>query len=334
MEMRKVISDIFHGQSFLKNKKSEFRGILAADESTPTIKKRFDSIDVESTPENREAYRKMLFSTPDLEKYVGGVILFDETIRTDGVVKMLEDKGIIPGIKVDKGAKQLPFSPGETVTEGLDGLRDRLKEYKDLGAKFAKWRAVLTTMPSEACIHANAHALARYAALCQEQGIVPIVEPEMLMDGVHSISTAYIESRNVLRCVFNELDNQGVKLNSIILKPNMILTGYKSEQKTSVVEIANLTVGCFLDSVPASVPAIAFLSGGQPDDEAIANLRMINHNSKGVAPWALSFSFGRALQGDVLKTWLGKEENVEAAQQALLRRAKECSFANQGLEVE
>lgn len=304
------------------------RGILAADESTPTIKKRFDSISVESTAETREKYRKMLFSTPNLGKFIGGVILFDETIKTSGVVEMLKEQSMVPGIKVDCGAKPFASSENEKITEGLDGLSDRLEQYKNLGARFAKWRAVLTTCSSTSCVKANTHALARYAAICQHCKVVPIVEPEIIMDDSHPLTTAFHETRAVLRMLFNELDSQNVYFNKIILKPNMVLPGYKLNQKATHKKIAEVTVNCLKDSVPASVPAIAFLSGGQPDDSAIENLKEINRIEN--TPWKLSFSFGRALQGDALRMWAGKDENAKSAQQALLKRAEQCYLASNG----
>lgn len=299
------------------------RGILAADESLGTIKKRFDTIGCESTEENRREYREMLFSTSGLGEYIGGAILFEETLKTDGIVEMLKEQNIVPGIKVDRGAKPFPVSPDETITEGLDGLPDRVSEYKKLGARFAKWRAVLTTMGTPSCVKANAHSLARYAAICQQQGVVPIVEPEVLMDGNHSLMAAFDETRTVLMTVFRELDAQHVYFNKIILKPNMVLPGYDLGNKVDSKKIASITINCFKDAVPASVPAIAFLSGGQPADEAINNLAEMNKIKN--TPWKLTFSFGRALQGDALKLW---KEDKGKAQQVLLDRAHQCSLAS------
>jgi fructose-bisphosphate aldolase, class I len=312
------------------------KGILAADESGGTIKKRFDSIGVESTEEARRAYRDLLFTTEGAEEYIGGVILFDETLRqssADGTPfpKLLESKGIVPGIKVDTGAKPLALAEGETVTEGLDGLRERLNEYRELGARFAKWRAVITIgkdIPSEYCIWTNAHALARYAALCQEANIVPIVEPEVLMDGDHTIERSFEVTSRTLHAVFTELRDQRVQPEGILLKPNMILPGYECSQQASDEEIAHVTVRCFRRHVPAAVPGIVFLSGGQSEEEATRRLNAMN--ALGKHPWKLSFSYGRALQAAALKAWGGKEENVEAAQRAYYHRAKMNSAAQTG----
>ncbi len=309
------------------------KGILAADESSGTIKKRFDSISVESTETNRRDYREMLFTTTGAEAYVSGVILYDETIRqkaADGtpLVKILEDRGVIPGIKVDQGAKPLALHEGETVTEGLDGLAGRLKEYAALGAKFAKWRGVYTIaegLPSAACITANAHALARYAALCQEAGIVPIVEPEVLMDGDHDIETCEFVTEEVLRAVFSELAVAEVQLEGMLLKPNMVISGSDCPEQASHQEVAERTVSCFRRVVPAAVPGIVFLSGGQSDEDATLNLDAMN--KLGQAPWALSFSYGRALQAAPLKAWSGKAANLGAAQAAYLERAKANGLA-------
>ncbi len=307
------------------------KGILAADESSPTIKKRFDSIQVESTEENRRAYREMLFVTKSAEKMISGVILFDETIRqsaTDGTPfpKLLEKRGIIPGIKVDKGAKALAGAEGEKVTEGLDGLRERLAEYHGLGARFAKWRAVITIgdgIPSDDCIDTNAHALARYAALCVEQGLVPIVEPEVLMDGPHTIERCYEVTERTLRRVFTALYEQRVPLEQTILKPNMVLSGTECPKQAGAREVAEATLRCFRNAVPAAVPGIVFLSGGQSDETATAHLNEINRIG---GPWELSFSYGRALQSAPLKAWAGKSENVAAAQKAYFHRAR-CNGA-------
>jgi fructose-bisphosphate aldolase class I len=312
------------------------KGILAADESTGTIKKRFDSIGVESTEDTRRAYRELLFTTEGAEEFIGGVILFDETIRqkaSDGTPfpNLLESKGIVPGIKVDTGAKPLALAEGETVTEGLDGLRERLVEYRALGARFAKWRAVITIgkdLPSEYCLWTNAHALARYAALCQESGLVPIVEPEVLMDGDHSIERSFHVTSQTLHAVFTELRDQRIHPEGILLKPNMVLPGYESSEEVSDEEIARQTIQCFRRHVPAAVPGIVFLSGGQSEEEATRRLNAIN--VIGPHPWKVSFSYGRALQASALKAWGGHEENVEAAQRAYYHRAKMNSLAQTG----
>ena len=313
------------------------KGILAADESTPTCKKRFDSINVESTEENRNKYRNMLFTADGIENYISGVILFDETLRQstmEGGVPFpdhLTKLGILPGIKVDKGAKQLANTGDEKVTEGLDGLRDRLKEYYELGARFTKWRAVITigeNMPTPYCMSANAHALARYAALCQEQGLVPIVEPEILMDGTHSIDESYHLTTETLYNVFYELVSQGVELEGMVLKPNMVLSGYDCSEQASVEQVAEMTVDCFLNTVPASVPGIAFLSGGQSDELATAHLNAMNQIDN--IPWNLTFSYGRALQAPALKSWSGKDKNISSAQDAFMKRAKFNSLATKG----
>jgi fructose-bisphosphate aldolase, class I len=313
------------------------KGILAADESDSTIKKRFDSIGLETSEENRRAYRDLLFTTPGAEEYISGVILFDETIRqssADGTPfpKLLESKGVIPGIKVDKGAKPLANAEGETITEGLDGLRERLKEYYDLGARFAKWRGTYSIgegIPSDYCIWTNAHALARYAALCQEANIVPIVEPEVLMDGAHSIDDSYHVTSRVLTALYTELHDQRVKLEETLLKPNMILSGYEASSRAGVDDVARETIRCFRAHVPAAVPGIVFLSGGQTDEDATAHLNAMN--ALGPHPWKLSFSYGRALQAPALKAWQGKKENVEAAQRAYYRRAKLNGAAQTGM---
>ena len=313
------------------------KGILAADESTPTCKKRFDGINVESTEENRNKYRNMLFTADGIENYISGVILFDETLRQstmEGGIAFpdhLTKLGILPGIKVDKGAKQLANTGDEKITEGLDGLRDRLKEYYELGARFTKWRAVITigeNMPTAYCMSANAHALARYAALCQEQGLVPIVEPEILMDGTHTIDESYQLTTETLYNVFYELVSQGVELEGMVLKPNMVLSGYDCSEQASVEQVAEMTVDCFLNTVPAAVPGIAFLSGGQSDELATAHLNAMNQIDN--TPWNLTFSYGRALQAPALKAWSGKDENVSSAQDALMKRAKFNSLATKG----
>lgn len=318
------------------------KGLLAADESTGTIMKRFDAINVESTESSRRDYREMLFRTTEaMRNYISGVILYDETIRQeakDGVslVKLIEEAGSIPGIKVDKGAKPLALAEGEKVTEGLDGLRDRLKEYYGMGARFAKWRAVIDigrggdmSIPSTYCIRANAHALARYAALCQENDIVPIVEPEVLMDGDHSINRCFEVTEFTLRTLFAQLYEQRVQLEGTILKPNMVVAGKKSADPASPEQVADLTLTCFRRAVPSAVPGIVFLSGGQSDEEATANLNAINARRADV-PWKLSFSYGRALQAAPLSAWSGKRENEPAAQQAFLHRARMNSLAQKG----
>jgi fructose-bisphosphate aldolase, class I len=316
---------------------AEGKGILAADESDGTIKKRFDSIGVESTEDNRRAYRELLFTTEGAEEYISGVILFDETIRQsaeDGTPfpKLLESKGIIPGIKVDKGAKPLALSDSETVTEGLDGLRERLNEYRELGARFAKWRATYSIeadKPSEYCVWTNAHALARYAALCQEAGLVPIVEPEVLQDGTHTLEESNKATGRVLQAVYTELHDQRVDYRGTLLKPNMVLSGYDASDRASVEEVAKATLECFDKHVPAAVPGIVFLSGGQTDEDATAHLNAMN--ALGPHPWELSFSYGRALQAPALKAWGGKPENVRAAQQAYYHRAKMNGAARTGM---
>ena len=313
------------------------KGILAADESSGTIKKRFDTIGVESTADNRRDYRELLFrSTEAMRNYVSGVILYDETIRQnakDGtpLVKLIEQAGSIPGIKVDAGAKPLPFCPGETVTEGLDGLRERLKEYHGLGARFAKWRAVIDigpNIPSYTCIKANAHALARYAALCQEADVVPIVEPEVLMDGDHDIARCAEVTEWVLKEVYLELYYNRVVLEGTVLKPNMVIPGKKSAKKASAEEVAERTIQVLKRCVPAAVPGIAFLSGGQSDEQATANLDAMNR--MGPLPWKLTFSYGRALQAAPQKAWSGRSENVAAAQRAFSHRAKMNGLATLG----
>jgi len=312
------------------------KGILAADESSGTIKKRFDSIKVESTEDNRRAYRDLLFTAPGAEEHISGVILFDETIRQsshDGTPfpKLLESRGIIPGIKVDTGAKPLAGADGETVTEGLDGLRERLAEYAELGARFAKWRAtysITDVLPSPYCIDVNAHALARYAALCQEANIVPIVEPEVLMDGGHTIERAGVVTTAVQEALFHALFEQRCAFEGLLLKPNMVLSGYDAKQQASDAEVAERTVGCFARTVPAAVPGIVFLSGGQSDEQATSRLNEMN--TLGEHPWQLSFSYGRALQAPALKAWKGDAANVAAAQQAFVHRANLNGAARSG----
>ena len=312
------------------------KGILAADESDGTIKKRFDSIGVESSEESRRAYRDLLFTTEGAEEFISGVILYDETIRqssADGTAfpQLLASKGIIPGIKVDQGAKPLANAEGETITEGLDGLRGRLEEYRGLGAKFAKWRATYSIgadLPSEYCVWTNAHALARYAALCQEAGIVPIVEPEVLMDGDHSIDDSARVTGRVLHAVYTELRDQRVDFAGTLLKPNMVLSGYDAGDRADVDEVAERTLEVFYRHVPAAVPGIVFLSGGQSDEDATAHLNAMN--ARGPHPWQLSFSYGRALQAPALKAWGGTPDGVEAAQRAYYHRAKMNGAARTG----
>ncbi|MGA7488089.1 MAG: class I fructose-bisphosphate aldolase [Xanthobacteraceae bacterium] len=313
------------------------RGLLAADESSGTIKKRFDAIGVESTPDNRRDYRELLFrSSEAMSKCISGVILYDETIRQnakDGtpLVKLIEKSGAIPGIKVDKGTKPLPFSPGEVITEGLDGLRERLVEYRGLGARFAKWRAVIDIgpkIPSYDAIMTNAHALARYAALCQEESIVPIVEPEVLMDGDHDIDSCYTVTEWMLKTVFEQLYYQKIALEGMVLKPNMVIAGKKAKNQAGVEEVADKTAKVLKSCVPAAVPGIAFLSGGQSDEEATAHLDAINRI--GGLPWRVTFSYGRALQAAPQQAWSGKSENVAAAQRAFTHRAMMNSLAARG----
>ena len=315
------------------------KGILAADESTGTLTKRFERLGIESTADSRRDYREMLFTTPGLADKTSGVILYDETFHqrtSDGrfFPALLEDLGVLPGIKVDTGAKALAGRPDETVTEGLDGLRDRLEAYAKLGARFAKWRAVITigpSMPSAYCIEVNAHALARYAALAQEAGLVPIVEPEVLMDGDHSIERCYEATRATLLEVFDQLLRQRVDLRGMLLKPNMVLSGSECPERAPPEEVAEMTLTCFKVAVPAAVPGIVFLSGGQSDDEATRNLDAINRlAAREGAPWELSFSYGRGLQAAPLQAWRGRPENVKAAQDAYYHRAKVTAAARQG----
>jgi fructose-bisphosphate aldolase, class I len=312
------------------------KGILAADESMGTIKRRFDSIKVESNDNNRRAYREMLFTTKGLEEAISGVILFDETIRTtasDGTpfAQLLAKKGILPGIKVDKGPVDIPSFPGEVVTEGLDGLRGRLKEYKELGAKFAKWRAVITIgdgIPTRTCLEANAHALARYAALCQEAVIVPIVEPEVLLDGGHTIERCQDVTEETLRITFWQLMEQRVHLEGMILKPSMVVSGKDNPRQAGVEEVAERTIHCLKRTVPAAVPGIAFLSGGQSAVSATEHLNAMN--KMGPLPWQVSFSYARALQDPALKAWKGEAANVAEAQKIFYHRAKMNSAARSG----
>lgn len=313
------------------------KGILAIDESQPTIKKRFDTINVESSEENRRAYRDLLITCPGGGEFVSGMILFDETLRQstlDGTPfsKALQDQGILPGIKVDKGAKDLAGHAGEKVTEGLDGLRERLAEYAELGAKFAKWRAVITIgdhIPSRACMDANAHALARYAALCQEADIVPIVEPEVLMNGGHDIELCYHVTTATLKTLFDALHRQDVVLEHTILKASMVLSGDTCARQAGVDEVATETVRCLRNTVPAAVPGVVFLSGGQSAELATAHLNAMNAMYSRL-PWKLSFSYGRALQEPALKAWAGESANVKSAQSALYHREKMNSAACHG----
>ncbi len=310
------------------------RGLLAMDESNGTCNKRFAALGIAQTAQMHRAYRDMIVTTPRLGDAISGAILFDETIRQETLAgtpfaRALEAAGIIPGIKVDAGAKELAGHLRELVTEGLDGLRDRLAEYVGMGARFAKWRAVITigeSIPSRACIAANAHALARYAALCQEAGLVPIVEPEVLMDGTHSLERSRSVTEEALHAVFDELHVQGVLLEGMLLKPNMVLPGLAAADQSNSDDIATATIGCFLRAVPAAVPGIAFLSGGQSSELASARLNAMNLKFKSRMPWALAFSFARAIQQPALEIWHGQAANVPAAQQALFHRA-DCNRA-------
>jgi fructose-bisphosphate aldolase class I len=312
---------------------AEGKGILAADETVSTITGRFAALKIESTQDSRRAYREMFFTTPDVAEFISGVILQDETIRQKNasgipLAEALSKQGIIPGIKVDSGAKVLAGSPEEKMTEGLDGLRDRLKEYAAMGARFAKWRAVIRitdVLPSPMCVSVNAHALARYAALCQEQGIVPIVEPEVLMDGSHTIERCEEVTSSVLHAVFQALFVQCVRLEGMLLKPNMVISGKECSRKASVEEVATATLRCLRRHVPAAVPGIVFLSGGQSDILATSHLNAINKLDL-PKPWKISFSYGRALQDPAIKAWGGKQQNLKAAQQAFYHRAK-CNSA-------
>jgi len=309
------------------------KGILAADETVPTVTKRLAPLEIESTPDSRRTYREMFFTTPGIAEFISGVIMQDETIRQRSakgiaLADLLAQQGIIPGIKVDAGAKPLAGCPGEKITEGLDGLRDRLKEYREMGARFAKWRAVIAvsdTLPSATCVNVNAHALARYAALCQEQGVVPIVEPEVLMDGSHNIERCEEVTGNVLHAVFNELFDQRVSLEGMLLKPNMVISGQECTKQAPVKEVALATLHCLSRHVPSAVPGIVFLSGGQDPIVATTHLSAINQ-LEGPKPWKLSFSYGRALQDEALKAWRGKNENLKAGQRAFYHRAK-CESA-------
>jgi fructose-bisphosphate aldolase class I len=310
------------------------KGLLAMDESTPTCNRRFAALGIPQTDEARRAYRELIVTTPNLGQCISGAILYDQTIHQEtkaGVpfVKVLIDAGIIPGIKVDAGAKDLAGHPGEKVTEGLDGLRERLAAYAQMGARFAKWRAVIVPgdgIPSRGCIEANAQPLARYAALCQEAGLVPVVEPEVLMDGDHTLARCAEISEEVLRTVFDQLYTQGVTLEGMLLKPNMVLPGLACPAQATVDEVADATVKCLLRAVPAAVPGIAFLSGGQPSELASARLNAMNVRFESRLPWALAFSFARAIQQPALEIWRGEAANAPAAQQALFHRAN-CNRA-------
>jgi len=321
------------------------KGLLAMDESIPTCNKRFAALGIPQTKEFRRAYRELIVTTPGLGESISGAILCDETIRQqkkDGTpfIKVLTDAGIIPGIKVDEGTRDMTGHPGEKITEGLDGLHDRLKEYFQMGARFAKWRAVINidnNIPSNACIEANAQALARYAALCQKAGLVPIVEPEVLMDGPHTMERCFEVTEEVLRTVFNQLYIKGVMIEGIVLKPNMVLPGLLCPKQESVDEVADVTVKCLLRAVPAAVPGIAFLSGGQSGELASARLNAMNVRFRSRLPWELAFSFARAIQHPALEIWHGEQAKVEEAQQALYHRAR-CNLAarrgeyNDGME--
>lgn len=317
---------------------AEGKGLLAMDESTPTCNKRFEEAGIAQTEEMRRAYRELIVTTPGLGESISGAILYDETIRQSTkagapFIKVITEAGILPGIKVDLGAKEMAGHPEEKITEGLDGLRERLAEYSQMGARFAKWRAVITIgegLPSRGCIEANAHALARYAALCQEAGMVPMVEPEILMDGEHSLARCFEVTEEVLQTVFNQLHTQRITLEGMILKPNMVLPGLANPEQATVEDVADATVTCLLRTVPAAVPGIAFLSGGQPAELASARLNAMNVRFASQMPWALTFSFSRAIQQPALEIWKGDDANVKAAQQALFHRAKCNRAARQG----
>ena len=315
------------------------KGILAADESTNTIKRRFDSINTESTEQSRRDYREMLFRTPGANEFISGIILYDETLRQNGadgtpIVSILQEQGVIPGIKVDRSTNPLANTDGELITDGLDGLRDRLAEYYEIGARFTKWRAVITigdSIPSQYCIDANAHLLARFAALSQEAGLVPIVEPETLMDGDHSIERCHEVTLNALHSTYDQLARQRVDLRGTLLKPNMVISGKDAAERADANEVAERTLDALMREVPAAVPGIVFLSGGQSDDEATENLDAISRAAEGMnTPWELSFSYGRGLQAAPLQAWGGSAANTEAAQQEYYRRAMLTSAARQG----
>ena len=327
-ELKKTIQTLIAGD----------KGLLAMDESNPTCNKRFAQIGIPQTEEARRSYRELILTTPGLGEFISGAILYDETIRQSGsdgtsMIKLVTGAGIIPGIKVDTGAKELAGHSGEKITEGLDGLRARLDEYSQIGARFAKWRAVITIdrgIPSRGCIEANAHALARYAALCQEAGLVPIVEPEVLMDGDHTLERCFEVTEETLRTVFHQLYTQRVVIEYMLLKPNMVLPGLTCPEQESVDEVADATVRCLLRAVPAAVPGIAFLSGGQSGKLASARLNAMNVRFKSRLPWALAFSFARAIQQPAMEIWKGEEANLPAAQKALYHRAKCNSAARRG----
>lgn len=314
------------------------KGLLAMDESNPTCNSRFAKLGIPQTEEMRCAYREMIVTTPGLNESISGAILYDETVRQhlkngDSFIKALTDVGIIPGIKLDAGAKELAGHPGEKVTEGLDGLRERLKEYAQMGLRFAKWRAVIAVdkdIPTRTCIEANAHALARYAALCQEAGLVPIVEPEVLMNGDHTMERCFEVTEKVQHALFEQLNAQGVMLEGIILKPNMVVPGLACVKQDSIEDVADATVKCLLRTVPAAVPGVAFLSGGQSSELASAHLNAMNVRFKSHLPWGVSFSFARAIQQPAMEIWLGKETNVKEAQKALYHRAKCNLLARRG----
>jgi fructose-bisphosphate aldolase, class I len=316
---------------------AEGKGILAADESLGTIGKRFDALGIESTEDSRRDYRQMLFTTPGIGEFLSGVILFDETVRqetTDGrrMTQVLLDEGVIPGIKVDGSTVDMPLSPGEKFTQGLDGLADRLEEYRDLGARFAKWRAVITIgegIPTRRCIRANATQLALYAAFCQDAGLVPIVEPEVLIDGDHSIDRCYGVTEETLHATFHAIHEHRVELSGMLLKPNMVISGKDAAEQADVEEVAEATVECLLSTVPAAVPGIVFLSGGQSDRQATAHLNAINSMFENL-PWEISFSYARALQDLPMKTWGGDPDNAEEAQKAFYHRGKMNSAAREG----
>ena len=318
---------------------ADSKGLLAMDESNPTCNKRFAQLSIPQTEEARRDWRELLVTTPRLSECISGTILYDETIRQskrDGtpIIKAILDKGIIPGIKVDKGAILMAGHPGEKITEGLDGLRERLNEYFQMGARFAKWRAVITIgdgIPSRACIEANAHILARYASLCQEAGLVPIVEPEVLMEGTHDLQACFTVTEEVLRTVFAQLYLQEVMLEGIILKPNMVIPGLNCPKQASIEEVADATVQCLRQSVPAAIGGIAFLSGGQSGELASAHLNAMHVRHKSKLPWPLTFSFARAIQQPAMQIWDGKDENLKAAQQAIFHHAKCDQLARQGL---
>jgi len=318
---------------------ADSKGLLAMDESTPTCNKRFAKLGIPQTEEARRDWRELLVTTPGLGECISGAILYDETIRQnerDGtpIIKAIIDEGIIPGIKVDKGAKLMAGHPGEKVTEGLDGLRDRLKEYFQMGARFAKWRAVIAIgdgIPSRGCIEANANILALYASLCQEAGLVPIVEPEVLMEGTHDLQVCFTVTEQVLRTVFSHLYTQGVMLEGVIVKPNMVISGLSCPKQASIDEVADATIQCLRQSVPAAIGGIAFLSGGQTGKLASAHLNAMHVRYQSILPWPLTFSFARAIQQPAMEIWNGKDENIKAAQQALFHRAKCDQAARQGL---